>query len=136
MTVSIVGSRTFDNKDMMFDVMNKIITSYGFEITKVISGGAIGADKLAEAWCRETGTPIEIIKPDWAKYGKSAGFIRNKDIIKSSETCIALWDMQSKGTKDDIRLCARNEIPVVIVNTNDMTYTYVSDPDDMMSAIA
>ena len=42
------------------------------ETTEIISGGAKGIDTLAEKYADENNIPKLIIKPEYAKYGKSA----------------------------------------------------------------
>jgi len=56
-----------------------------------------------------------IIKPDWSKYGKSAGLIRNTDIIKSSDLIIAFWDGESKGTLDSINKSEKFKKPIIVI---------------------
>lgn len=43
-----------------------------------------------------------IFKPDWKKFGKKAGLLRNTIIIDNSDTVFAFWDGKSSGTKDAI----------------------------------
>ena len=73
----------------------------------LITGGAIGIDQIAEQWALENGIPTIIHIPDWNKYGKSAGIIRNKLIADDCDQCLAFWDGKSKGTKNTIDLCVK-----------------------------
>ncbi len=113
MKLAVVGSRTFNDYDLLkrkLDVIHekKVITC-------IISGGAKGADSLAEKWSKENSIETLIFKPDWDKYGKRAGFLRNEDIIKSSDAVIAFWDGISHGTKHDIDLAKKYNKPCLIV---------------------
>lgn len=100
MKVAIIGGRDFRNKDLL----NQVMEVYKPEITKIVSGGAIGADSLGEEWAQLNKIPTEIYLPDWKTFGKSAGFRRNKDIINNCELVIAFWDGKSKGTGHSISL--------------------------------
>ena len=71
-------------------------------ITSVISGGARGADRLGEQWARSHGIPFQVFPADWDKWGKSAGYVRNKQMAEVAEALIALWDGESRGTNDMI----------------------------------
>lgn len=102
MKVAVVGSRGFCDYEKLKSVLDAIT-----DIEMIISGGASGADSLAEKWARENNIPTCIYKPDWAKHGRSAGFIRNRQIIESSDFCVAFWDGHSKGTKNSIDWCAK-----------------------------
>ena len=47
----------------------------------VITGGARGADAHAEHFARERGIEVIVEKAEWAKFGKSAGPIRNRRMV-------------------------------------------------------
>jgi hypothetical protein len=107
MKLAIVGSRTFEDYDVMkkFIIENIDINS----ITDIISGGAKGADRLGERFAAEFNKNLIIFRSDWNKYGKRAGFIRNVDIINECDFCVAFWDGESHGTKHDIELCIEKQ---------------------------
>ena len=110
MKLAVVGSRTFNDYDLL---KNKLIQiNERVPITLIISGGAHGADKLAEKWAAENKIETLIFLPDWKKYGKSAGFIRNKDIIQACDAVVAFWDGKSKGTKHMIQLAHKHGLQV------------------------
>ena len=117
MKIGIVGSRTFENYELLAEVMSDYLNRDNeLDCELVVSGGANGADKLGERWAKENGIPTLIFKPDWNKYGKRAGFIRNEDIIKNSDFVVVFWDGVSKGSKSSIDLSIKHDIPVRIVN--------------------
>lgn len=105
MTIAIIGSRTFDN----YLLMKKVIKEYFSvsSITKIVSGGAIGADTLGEKFADEFNIPKIIYIPDWARYGKQAGFIRNELIVKAADFIFCFWDNKSNGTRHSIELCKK-----------------------------
>ncbi len=98
--LAIVGSRNFNNYSTVFTEIFKLHESYN--IIKIVSGGAKGADKLAEQYAQELNIPTKIIYADWDTYGKRAGYIRNKLIWDEVDLIIAFWDGESKGTKHTI----------------------------------
>lgn len=112
MKIGIIGSRSFDKYELVKDVMNEYIN----QVDIIVSGGAKGADTLGEVWAKENGKEILIFKPEWDKYGKKAGFIRNQDIVKNSDLVIAFWDGVSKGTKSSIDLCKKFGIKIKVIN--------------------
>jgi len=104
MKLAIVGSRTFKNYKLVCTEIDKL-TKFGLcSINKIISGGAVGADSLGEKYANEHNIMTMIFKPDWKKYGKAAGFIRNEDIIKNCDFVLAFWCNNSKGTEHSIKL--------------------------------
>jgi len=116
MKVGIIGSRTFNDYGLMVESLK------GLKITTIISGGAIGADILAEQYAKENDIPTKIFLPDWNKHGKSAGFLRNTDIVNESEMIIAFWDGISNGTKDSIEKAKKLNKQVIIINTKKNEY--------------
>lgn len=114
MKVAVIGSRSFNDYDKVTNTLS------GITISEIISGGAIGADKLGERYANENNIPTKIFLPDWEKYGKSAGFKRNSDIVNEAELIVVFWDMQSKGSKDSILKAEKLNKKVLIINTNNL----------------
>jgi hypothetical protein len=112
MKLAIVGSRDFSNYDLLVKSIEQNLDVS--QITHIVSGGARGADTLGELFAKNNNIDTIIYKPDWNKYGRSAGYIRNKDIIDSADFVIAFWDGKSKGTKHSIDLANNMGKPIVI----------------------
>src|SRR5258708_3563686 len=104
MKLAIVGSRNFNNYELL---KGYIVDNYN-NIDLIISGGAMGADSLAERFARENNIETRITKPDWKLYGKRAGAIRNLEIVKASDEVLAFWDGSSKGTEITINMANKN----------------------------
>ena len=111
MDIAIVGSRTFNNYPLLAEYLNY----FGRDIDKIISGGAKGADALAEDYAENNGLECTVLKPDWNKFGKRAGFIRNQKIIDACDMVVAFWDGKSKGTKDSIGKAKLAKKPTFII---------------------
>lgn len=114
MKLAIVGSRSFTDygylKKSLLEFICEFPNNYygkSINITEVVSGGAEGADKLAERWAIDLDIALKIFYPDWNKYGKAAGPIRNKQIIDYCDILIAFWDKKSKGTWNSIDLALK-----------------------------
>lgn len=105
MKVAIIGSREFNDYELLCNSLEKVKD----KITLIISGGARGADSLAERFASENNIKTLIYKPDWDKFGKRAGFLRNKDIIAAADIIVAFWDGASKGTESGINLAEQYE---------------------------
>jgi len=112
MKVAIIGSRGFDDYNLV------IKTLAGLNISLIISGGANGADLLGEKYADEYSIPKQIFLPDWENNGKSAGFIRNTDIVENAELVIAFWDGVSSGTKDSIDKAKKFNKKLLIIDFN------------------
>jgi len=111
MKLAVIGSRSFND----FDLLNKEILFLNNKPSEIISGGANGADLLAEKWAIDNQIKLTIIKPNWSLYGKGAGIKRNEKIINDCNYCIAFWDGKSKGTLSSIKFCEKYSKPHKIV---------------------
>lgn len=116
--IAIVGSRTFNNYDLLKNILTEYIKNnkINCENIVILSGGARGADSLGEKFADEHYLAKKIFYPDWDRFGKSAGFIRNKDIIKNSDVVLAFWDYRSKGTKNSIDLATKYDKILYIID--------------------
>jgi len=116
MKLIIAGSRTFVNYEYLSDKIHEyLISSINGEV-EIVSGGAIGTDRLGERFAKENNIALKIFPADWNLHGKSAGYIRNKQMAEYATDCICFWDGVSKGTKMMIDLAFKHELNVTIYN--------------------
>lgn len=113
-SLAIIGSRTFSNQKLTHEVFSLYYGERIFYITKFVSGGAKGADSMAKVISQTISKPLIEYLPDWEKHGKSAGFIRNQDIIKNSDEILCFWDGISKGTANSLTIAKKLKKPTVI----------------------
>lgn len=90
-----------------FSVLWRALDNCSWNPTSIVSGRAKGADTLGEQYARDCDLPIEYYVPDWEKYGRSAGMIRNLEMARNAEACIVLWDGYSKGSANMIETARR-----------------------------
>jgi len=114
--LGISGGRDFYNYKLLCKEIDELRKKY--KIKKIISGGAVGADKLGEKYARENNIEMIIIKPDWKKNGRKAGILRNKDIVDGADLVIAFWDGVSKGTSNTIERSRKDKKLIKIVYYN------------------
>jgi len=116
--IAIVGCRKFNDYNLFKQKIKEWENSNG-KIHKIVSGGAYGIDTLAEKYANEVGIPKEnviIHKPDYDIYGRSAGIIRNTDIVNDCDKLIAFPSKRSVGTYDSIRKAKKANKSVTIYN--------------------
>ena len=111
MKIAVVGSRTFEDRQLLEETLSTLEEP----ITEIISGGAKGADTLAQQWADQHKIPVTVFQPDWQKFGRAAGPKRNQQIIAACDVCIAFWDGQSKGTKSSITLSKKAGKKTIVI---------------------
>ena len=112
--VIIAGGRDFSDYDLLKVKMNRILSNITVEIV-VISGTARGADSLGEKYATEMGYKLEQYPANWNKYGKRAGYLRNKQMADVAHACVCFWDSKSKGTKHMIDLANEKKLKLRVV---------------------
>ena len=116
--LGIVGGRNYTDYESFKTHIDDALEKWNISINDiefVVSGGARGADSLAELWAKEKKIKIKIYKPDWKNLGNKAGPLRNTDIVNASTHLIAFPTQESVGTWDSIRKAEKREIPLEIV---------------------
>jgi hypothetical protein len=109
--LAVVGGRNFHDYELMKQAINNI------KPKKIISGGARGADLLAEQYCKEYNIDNIIYRPnDWDSYNKLSGYDRNVFIIHEASEVIAFWDGSSPGTKHCIELALKAKKKLTVIN--------------------
>ena len=99
--LGIVGYRKFTDYKKFSKIVDEYIAEIGIPVL-IVSGGAKGVDTMAEVYAKEHKIPTRIFLPDWDKYKKGAGLIRNTEIVKESTHVIAFPSKKSIGTIDSI----------------------------------
>ncbi len=119
----VAGSRTFNDYDLLEHKLNAFL-SVKKHIDQahivIVSGGAKGADALAERYAKEKGYELKVFKADWNLYGKSAGYRRNEQMHRyvsqfEDRGCVCFWNQISKGTTHNFILCEKYKTPLRVV---------------------
>ena len=117
MKVIIAGSRNFNDYELLKAELNILIvpTIMLHRNIEVVSGTAKGADQLGERYAKEYNLLLKKFPADWDKYGKSAGYHRNKQMAEYATHCVCFWDGISKGTKMMIDLAKTENLKIEII---------------------
>lgn len=109
MKIAVIGSRKFVDYEFLAEKL-KFLT----DTDTIVSGGAKGADSLAARYATKNNVNLTVFPADWEKYGRSAGYKRNVQIIDESDSVIAFWDGSSKGTKHSIDIAKKQGKHLII----------------------
>lgn len=119
MIVLICGGRNYNNKEEVFENLDRILNPNNCPLPppdlKVISGKATGADTLAIDWAVINWVDFEEYPAKWKKYGRAAGIIRNKQMIIEGNPDLIIAFPGGKGTKNMIEQGKNNNIKVIKV---------------------
>jgi hypothetical protein len=80
MKVLVCGGRDFTNIAFIWARLDQLHAERPF--TAMITGGAKGADTIANDWGKTKPITRYVSKADWAKHGRAAGPIRNARMLE------------------------------------------------------
>jgi hypothetical protein len=112
--IAVVGSREFKNYNQLKAEIDKRYAEGDW----LVSGGALGADSMAQRYAKERGTSILIIYPLWrvdGKYIAGAGFKRNEQIVRNSDIVLAFYQkgkFQQGGTANTAGWARKLGVPL------------------------
>jgi hypothetical protein len=58
--------------------------THGLVVHRLFHGGARGADQAINAAAHRLGWAVEVLRPDWGRYGLGAGPVRNGQLLRSA----------------------------------------------------
>ena len=114
MRVIIAGSRDITDYALLLKAIDEASWDTHITVTTVISGAALGVDKMGERYATEHGLKLEVYAADWIQHGRSAGYKRNVLMAQKADALIALWDGKSRGTMHMIDIANRNGLKVYV----------------------
>lgn len=130
--VLVCGGRDFANQTLLFSTLDHVEQVLGRRL-HVGSGGASGADTLAELWALERGRPRHIICADWGTHGRRAGPIRNERLLREFQPEICLGFKGGAGTRHMMSICTAAEVPTAAVTEEgELFWTRSQDAERFM----
>lgn len=96
MRIIVTGGRNFINRRRIFSELDRI--HLATTITQLVEGGAIGADRLAREWAHTRSVSTVTCPANWARYGRSAGMIRNIQMLEDFPTHMIVAFPGGRGT--------------------------------------
>ena len=82
----------------------------------VVSGGAPGADTLADVEAQKRGLHVATVRAQWERFGRAAGPRRNAAMLLLRPDIAYGYDLGGRGTADMARRLLEAGVPVVMVD--------------------
>ncbi len=110
----VTGSRDWSDVEVIATELQFVAGKYNNVV--LVSGHAIGADRIAEDIAVSLGWVVEIHEPDWKLHGQSAGFKRNTTMLDTDvQAVLAFHKDNSKGTADTIKKAKERKVPTRVL---------------------
>lgn len=122
--ILVCGGRNYTDRYHLFNILDDICTDRGWNSPKdeygnclpevvVISGKARGADTHAADWAIVNWTGLEEYPADWDQYGKSAGYIRNKQMLTEGKPDLVVAFPGGAGTANMVKIARQAGVEVM-----------------------
>jgi hypothetical protein len=108
--VMVSGSRHYTRYFEFAKKMDHILANFNKKDIVFVEGEAAGTDYLGFLYALRRGLKHIGYPADWDEHGKSAGYIRNVEMMEVAQFCIAFWDGKSRGTQHVVRNCHRYDV--------------------------
>ena len=120
MKVLVFGTRTFSDREFLFNSLDEINTEY--RIHTIIEGEAKGADLLAREWAIGRGITLEPYPANWARFRYAAGPIRNRQMLEEGmpDMAVGFLDKPLDETKGSRNMFDQAEAAGVIVQIREV----------------
>lgn len=107
--IAIVGSRDFKRREIIEEFMSNL------KNVEIVTGGAHGADKIAEQVAKTLGLPVVIFKPDFSKgYDVSEYHKRNRRIAEYADEVHIFWNEPTPGSMSTLSFAKELNKPCFI----------------------
>jgi hypothetical protein len=117
MRLLVCGDRDWWDRDLINEILDQLANQYLWDFT-LVHGAATGADTMGGEWAKARDMPVDAFPAQWDRHGKSAGPIRNQQMLDSGlDLVVAFHDniRNSKGTKHMVGIARQAGVPVKLV---------------------
>jgi len=109
MIIGVSGTRSFEDYNKFSEIMDDFK-----DVDSIVSGGARGTDTMAERYAKENNIDFSEYLPEWGRYGRAAGPIRNEKIVEASDLIVAFHNGISRGTQSTIDIANKTGTKIMI----------------------
>lgn len=110
MVILVCGGRNYSNFQRLGEELDYWLQKA--DALEVITGGARGADSLAERWCTLMGVKCRVFPANWDEHGRGAGHIRNSKMLDEGKPDLVIACPGGKGTADMVAKAHRRGVKV------------------------
>jgi hypothetical protein len=111
MKILVCGGRDFGNYHRARDVLY----AYLDRVTCIIEGGARGADALGRMFANDYNIPLKTFPANWERYGRSAGHIRNQQMLDEGHPDLVIAFPGGRGTANMIERAKKAGVETIII---------------------
>lgn len=122
MRVLVCGAREWEDSEFIYNYLYDLWRKH--PDMEIVSGMCRGADSIAASFACDWGIRLFAFPADWKKYGKSAGAIRNRQMLREGNPTLVVAFHEdidnSKGTKDMVELAYKEGLHVFVLDRGEV----------------
>ena len=111
MNILVCGGRGYNDAARIARTLDAV--KERFRIDGMITGGAPGADSLADAWAYANHVAVVNVHPDWREHGVNAGPIRNQQMLDEQQPDFVVEFPGGQGTADMTKRARKAGLPIL-----------------------
>lgn len=115
--VLVCGGRNYDRWPEVRDTLNNARDVRG--VSLIITGGASGADRLAERWAQHERIPVCVFPANWQFLGRKAGPLRNQAMLDFAKPHLVVAFPGGRGTEDMVNRAIAAGLPIMEISARD-----------------
>ena len=109
-SVLVCGGRNFNGWTAMQRALDRISPDI------IIHGAAGGADSMAGRYAQENNIPCRDFPAEWRRYGKSAGYRRNQQMLDEGKPDLVVAFPGGRGTQNMVEISRQQGFEVNIID--------------------
>lgn len=113
--VIVAGTREWGDKKLFHDTLLEYMDRFNEPILFISGAAKTGADRFIIDWCKKYKYPCLEVPADWDTYGKSAGYLRNAQMLDIATHLLCYWNTKSRGTAHMRQIASEKHIPVTTI---------------------
>ena len=108
--VLVCGGRDYNDRETVQRTLDRI------KPAEIIHGAARGADTLAGEYARDRDIPCRRFPADWQRHGRSAGFLRNRQMLDEGKPDLVVAFPGGPGTRNMVNTALERGFQVKTVD--------------------
>jgi ribA/ribD-fused uncharacterized protein len=125
MILLVCGGRNFTDAEYAIPRFHRVHLET--PVTRLVCGMADGGDKLAYEWAKIHNIPVDEYRPDWKQFGRTAGPLRNEDMLREGKPDTVLGLPGGNGTAHMLSIARTAGVRVIEYQRRN--FSRASDPE-------
>lgn len=117
MNIIISGNRSYADYHHVIDTLDEILpVIHNGQQIKILTGHNSGVDAIVRKFTNIRNIKSSVYTPLWDSYGRNAGPIRNRAMVKKADSAVLFGSLDDPDIKYLFDECVKQDVPVQIID--------------------